>query len=111
MTLFIRDKKNNTILDLDVGVQSREDKSKFVDLSSHVIVEDYSRFLLENLDRKNEIIRDFQDLSELRGWLWESYFMTGKNIGSEEQYSDILSKLREIIGGVAKKYNLYYVED
>jgi hypothetical protein len=111
MTLFIRDNKNNTILDLDVGVQTREDKSKFVELSSIVDVEYYSRFLLENLDRKDEIIPDFQDLSELRGWLWESYFMTGKNIGSEEQYSDVLSKLKEMIKEVATKYNLYYTED
>jgi hypothetical protein len=84
MTIFIRDKKNNSILSLDVGVQAREDKSKFVELSSVVDVEYYSRFLLNNLDIKNEIISDFQELSELRGWLWESYFMTGKNIGSEE---------------------------
>jgi|TARA_R110000851_G_scaffold56073_3_gene131198 hypothetical protein len=111
MTIFIRDKKNNSILSLDVGVQAREDKSKFVELSSVVDVEYYSRFLLNNLDIKNEIISDFQELSELRGWLWESYFMTGKNIGSEEQYSDVLSKLKEMVKEVVTKYCLYYTED
>ena len=111
MTLFIRDNKNNSILELDVGIQSREDKSKFVELSSQVIVEYYSKFLLENQNQSEEIITDFEELSELRGWLWESYFMTGKNIGSEEQYADVLSKLKETIKDTATKYNLYYTED
>lgn len=110
MTIFIRDQKNKTILDLEYYIETKDNYS-FIEISSSIIIDTYSQFLVNNLNRKDEIIQDFDDLSELRGWLWEVYFMSEKNIGSDEQYSNVLSKLREIIKGVANKYNLYYTED
>jgi len=48
-------------------------------------------------------------LNELRGWLWERYFMTGKNDGS--QIDDVIDKLKIILTKVAKDYNLVLIQD
>ena len=104
MILFIRDKKRQTIVDLDVYKTEG-----YIELHSGVMIESYSKFLLENLDRKDEIIEDFDMISELRGWLWEVYFMGGKN--TADKYDDVLKHLRAMIRGIAVKYDLYYVED
>ena len=69
MVLFIRNKKNRSIVDLDVYT-----KEGYIEITSCVLIDTYSEFLLENLDRKEEIISDFNEISELRGWLWEKYF-------------------------------------
>ena len=104
MTLFIRNKKNRTIVDLEFY------KTKgHVELHSSVIIDTYSKFLLENLDRKDEIVNDFNEISELRGWLWESYFMGDEN--TDDKYDDILKILRDRLHEISKKYDLYYVED
>ena len=108
MILYLRDKNNNTIVDLECYIKS-EDGSSYVELHSAVDIHRYSFFLLENQDRKLEIIADFSTIDELRGWLWEKYFMGGTN--DPDKYDDIISKLREILRMVAKKYDLGYVED
>jgi len=104
MVLFIRNKDNDTILDLEVYASKG-----YVELKSVIDVENYSIFLLENLNKSKEIIEDFQELSELRGWLWEVYFMAERN--TSDKYNDVLEILRVRIKEIAKKYDLYYVED
>ena len=107
MILFIRDKKNNTILDLDVYVSS---ESGLIDISATVVIEHYSRFLLSSPeDRREEIISDFDELQEIRGWLHESYFLNRKNC--EKEYDRLLEVLRKMIKEFAHKHGLGYVED
>lgn len=108
MTLFLRNKNNRSIVDLELYVK-KENGKQFVELHSGVIIDKYSEFLLENLDKKEEIIEDFTEISELRGWLWESFFMDDENDGSK--YQEVLSLVRARLKETAKKYNLYYVED
>jgi len=48
-------------------------------------------------------------MSELRGWLWERYFMGGDN--DPEEYPNVIKGLQALLQGHAEKYNLYYVED
>ncbi len=108
MTLYLRNEKNKTLLDLDVWVKI-EEGNRFVELHSTVDIKHYSELLLNNLDKKNRIIHDFDKLSELRGWLWERYFMMGKNDGS--QIDDIIDKLKKILNKVAKDYNLALIQD
>lgn len=71
-------------------------------------IENYSNFLLKS-DNKQEIISDFDFLSELRGWMWENYFMTKKNTPSE--YDNVLSELRKIIESISDKYDLLFITD
>jgi len=122
MILFIRDKKNNTILDAELTIKWHEDNKKdnkkenknpdnyYVELSSLVCIEPYSRLLLSTPEEeREEIIATFDALQELRGWLWESYFMNKKN--TSDEYDNVLKELRTMLKGVAEKYDLYYVED
>jgi len=108
MILFLRNKRRQTIVDLDCYVKTEEGR-RFVEISSSVMIDTYSKFLLENLDRKDEIIEDFTIISELRGWLWEKYFCGGDN--DPEEYENIITQLQALLQGIAEKYNLYYVED
>lgn len=108
MILFLRNQKNRTIVDVECFVKT-EDGRKFVELHASVIIDEYSKFLLENLDRKDEIIEDFSAMSELRGWLWEKYFCGGDN--DPEEYPNVIKGLQALLQGHAEKYNLYYVED
>jgi hypothetical protein len=112
MILFLRNKRRQTIVDLDCYVKTEYEGNtsrKFVEISADVAIDTYSKFLLENLDRKDEIIEDFTIISELRGWLWEKYFCGGDN--DPEEYNNIIKQLQALLQGIAEKYDLYYVED
>jgi len=108
MIFFLRNNKNQTIVDLEVFVKTEND-NKFIELHCNIDIEYYSNFLLENLDQKANIISTFAKISELRGWLWERYFMGGKN--DPKKYGDVLEKLRTYLKDVATIFDLYYVED
>ena len=106
MTIFLRDQKNNTILDVDIWV----DDYSHVEVSSVVIIKEYSNFLL-NLpkEKQKKAIDDFDNLSELKGWLWEVYFTTGKN--TPEHIDNVKKEIKKKIKKVSEKYNLLLIED
>jgi hypothetical protein len=108
MILFLRNDKNESIVDIECFVK-KEDGREFVELHASVIIEPYSKFLLENLDKKDDIISDFSKVSELRGWLWESYFMGGDN--DPKEYDNIIEILRKELQKMSEYYKLSYVED
>lgn len=104
MILFLRDKLNRTILDVEVFTNENGD----VDLSSSVIIKPYSDFLINNLEDDLKIIRDFSELQDLRGWLWERYKAT---VNKNPDKMEVVNQLRPILKKVAGEYNLRYVED
>lgn len=108
MTLFLRDEKNNSIVDLEYYV-ANEGNVPYLELSVSIDIKYYSVLLLSNRDRALQIINDFDNIQELRGWLWEVYFMGGKNDAGK--YSDVLKELREMFKDVANRYKLSLVED
>jgi hypothetical protein len=108
MILFLRNNKRETIVDIECFVKT-EDQRKFVELHASVIIEPYSKFLLDNLDKKDQIISDFSNIDELRGWLWESYFMGRDN--DPKEYPNIIEILRKRLQELAEYYKLSYVED
>lgn len=104
MTLFLRTQKNFTILDVEYYKKEGQ-----LDVRAVIDITQYSKLLLENLERKDEIISTFRDLTDLRGWLWERYFMGEEN--TDLEYDNVLKELRNILKEAATKFNLYYVED
>ena len=110
MTLFLRNEKNETILDLEVWVKT-EDSYSFVELSSSIDIKNYSLMLIKNTDKekKIEMISDFDELSELRGWLWEVFFMVKNN--EPKEYDSVVQELKVILKKVADKYGLFVVQD
>lgn len=112
MTFYLRDENNKTLFNADVWVKTEHEPNltySFVELSASVNISNYSKFLLENQNKSNKIISDFDNLSELRGWLWERFFMTGRNDGT--QIDDVVEKLKVILGKVARDYKLYLIAD
>ncbi len=105
MILFLRNKKNESIVDIDLYINENDS----VELHASVIIEPYSKFLLENLDKAEEIIEDFSEIDGLRGWMWEVYFSVKENVSGE--YNNVLKLVRSRILEIANKYNLSYVED
>lgn len=97
-----------TIAEVECYVKS-EDGSQYIELQASVDIPAYSNLLLTNLERSDEIIADFAGISELRGWLWESYFMGKQN--DPEKYNDVIKILRTHFENIMRKYNLMYVED
>lgn len=106
---YLRNKDNRTIVDTECYLKKEENNFEYVEISSVVDINYYSKFLLENLDRKDEIIADFEDLQELRCWLWETYVMVKQN--PKDDYYDVIKILRKMFMCIADKYNLCYVED
>ena len=92
MTHFLRTKDNKSIVDIDAWKD---------DLSAVVIIDEYSKFLLDNLNRKEEIIEDFYLLSEIRGEYHETPNQT-------ETPDELVGRRVKEIG---KKYDLAYVTD
>jgi hypothetical protein len=112
MILFLRNDKRETLVDIECFVKTEyeaNESRKFVEINASVIIEPYSKFLLDNQDRAAEIIKDFSDISELRGWLWEKFFMGGDN--DPEKYDEVIKLLREGLQDIAQSYKLSYVED
>lgn len=71
------------------------------DLSSLVCIDGYSKFLLTNLDKKDEIISDFYFLQEIRCEYWENPKQT-------ETPRELAARRYIEIG---KKYGLGYSTD
>ena len=112
MILFLRDKKKRSIVDCECYIKKDEkfDDNSFIEISVSIDIRAYSELLLSKFAAmSDEIINDFTELSELRGWLWESYFIGEDN--DSEKYSDVIRILREMFIKVAEKYDLYYIED
>jgi len=107
MTLYLRDDKGDNILDIDICVKTNGESS-YVELISLVHIPIYSNLLLNNLNKKNKIIHDFDNLRNLRGWLWERYFMIGEN--DVNKFDHIIEQLKRILTKVAKDYNLNLIE-
>ena len=113
MVHFLRDKNNNTLLEAMVYVDGYEhgEGKDYVEVRSGINVIHYSAFLLTASDRKtqNKIINIFYDLDELRGWLWENYFMVKKNIASEKD--NVEKEVGRMFKNAAEQLGLYYVTD
>lgn len=104
MILFLRNKNNQTIFEADIYVSD-----DVVELHSTVDIENYSKLLTSNLDRENEIIRTFDELSELRGWMWERYFSSKKN--KPKELNNVIDEVRNRLTKVAKSLSLSVVTD
>lgn len=108
MVMFIRNDKNETLVDLDVYIKL--DEIEYVELSVLINIKNYSKFLLDNIDKQDMIIQTFEDLSELRGWLWEVYFMNRQNTGDE--YDNVTKQIKEIFKTVCNTFpTLHIVKD
>jgi hypothetical protein len=108
MILFLRNSKNESIVDIELF-----EKGDYIELRSVICIQPYSELLLSEFVNNpigvDEMIKTFDELSELRGWLWEVYFMGEQNTASE--FENVLKEVQTRLKGVAKKYNLNFITD
>ena len=112
MVLFLRDQYNRTLLDLDISKVPNNvfGSPGYTEIHSVVDIRPYSWFLLNLPEGQREtFINAFDELQELRGWLWEVYFANKENTSLE--YGNVLEILRCKLHNVAEDFGLYYVED
>lgn len=91
MVHFLRDHKNNTIVDCDASAD---------DIGCLVDIQHYSIFLLHNLTRTREIVADFAAIQEIRGEFFESGWK-----GTPDELAEVRVRV------LADKYGLVYVTD
>lgn len=109
MTLFLRNRDGKTLVDIELYTKT-DGSYSYVEVSSSINIENYSLLLLDTIkNHQYEIIGLFDELSELRGWLWEVYFCSTKNTKAE--YANVLAELRKYLRKIAHDYDLQYVED
>ena len=115
MIYFLRDKDNNTIIETECWVKtdynSDGSKHEYVEISSSVDVMHYSSYLLElgKSEEALDFIITINALSELRRWLWESFFMVNDN--TPNKLDDVRAKISEFYSDSAKNLNLNFVTD
>lgn len=107
MVHFLRDNKGKTIIETECYIKT--DDWKYIEVSSSVDITNYSNFLLSNPEKSGLIIERINELDELRGWLWESYFMVEKN--DPNKINDVNDKIRSFYQHVADELNLYNISD
>jgi hypothetical protein len=94
MVHFLRNKKNNTIIECEVYTH---------DLSSVVSILEYSELLLSLPNEKQlEFVNDINELAEIRGWWWEKEEMFG-------DWDSINEFVAQTFINFSKKWDLYYV--
>ncbi len=103
MTIYLRTPENDTLIDITVFQNGNHP-----DIRSDVIIKNYSKFLLDNHYRRHEIIKKFDDLSEMRGWLHEVYLSVENKNATKE---DVIQRVKLILQGVCNDFKLNIVTD
>lgn len=100
--------KKSTIVDIEVYTQDN-----YIEMHSVICIEPYSDLLIktysEEPNRVPELIETFDELQELRGWLWEDYFMDNKN--TIDKYDDVIDDINNQLKNVASKFDLFLIKD
>ena len=104
MILFIRNNKNQTIVDLEIY-----ERDGYVKMGITIDIANYSALLLEKIEMAEEIIGDFDSITELKGWLWEVHFKGAQN--TADKFEEALKVIKDILVKTSEKYDLMYVED
>lgn len=109
MIHFLRNSENRTIIETEVYNKTEDEYYTYTEVSSAVDIAHYSLFLIQYQNNKLNIISTINDLSELRGWLWENYYMVGRNDGTK--LDDINEKVSEFYNNASEKLGLNYIVD
>jgi hypothetical protein len=109
MIHYIKDNKNNTLIDLECWNKTENNKT-FTEISVGVDIKNYSLFLI-NMDKnkRNVFIHTIDALSGLRSWLWENFYRKAVNNG--EDIDEIQKEIADAFECLANDFNLKYTTD
>ncbi len=103
MTICLRTKENKTVVDIELDGGN-------LDIRAATIIPEYSKILVDAYSTNSEwedVITDFTEIDEIRGWFWEVYLEQVDNPGFEQVKAAVIEKLQPI----AQKYGLAIVTD
>lgn len=104
MVINLRNKDKQNVVDIEINVAVRDwNLSEYVDLRSSVDLELYSKILLDNIDRKEEVIDDFVEIDRLRTWLHESFLMLSNTV---KDYQRVVDAVKKRVTDIGDKYGL-----
>lgn len=103
MTIYLRNDRNRTIAEVEIYNKN----SVTADVSACVNIEHYSEFLVNNLDKKDLIIEDFENVAGLRRWYWE-VFMEQRD---EPTHEETVKEIKRILTKIAMTHDLNLVTD
>ena len=103
MTLFLRDKKNNTLCECDFFT---DDGS--LDVSCSVSILNYTKLLMRIQKDIWAASKIFEGLDQMRGLLWE---MNTEVMGKDYDMEKAIDIVRTEYEKAAKLYDLFIVED
>jgi len=121
MVIYLRDKNGNNLFETEIYIKTDYEKDgsshRYVELSTNIYIEGYSELLINVMDAGYagnsieilNLINTFDNLYELRGWLWESYFMNKKN--NPDEINLVIKEVKTMLDIVAIKYHLNLIED
>lgn len=99
------------VTDVIISKEANEHRTPkfYTELDTDIFPKHYSQFLIENQNRWDEIANDFQDIFNLRNWLW---FYSKTNDGwTSEKHEQAIQYVKEFIKNITFKYdNLYMIE-
>ena len=119
MTYYIRDKRNRDIVDLEFWVKTDYELTpphRYLEISTYIDAKNYGKLLLDRSERFSRkylenLMNDMSEIQELRGWMWENYFSSKQNTGSDEDQRKINDYIFTLLKEVCNKYDLYLVTD
>lgn len=104
MVINLRNKDKQNVVDIEINVAVRDwNLSEYVDLRISVDLELYSKILLDNIDRKEEVIDDFVEIDQLRTWLHESFLMLSNTV---KDYQRVVDAVKKRVTDIGDKYGL-----
>lgn len=106
MELYLKSQDNKNLFTARVWVQDDyQYEYSYVELATAINIKNYSNFLVDNIKKKTKIIDDFDNLNELRGWLWERVFLDDK-VNDSTHKNRVVDKLKIILNKIANDYKL-----
>ena len=105
--MFLSD-DNVNVVTVDVFVcGSTQDHPAYVNAKGSISLRGYGQVIIKNLDRKDEIVSDFELIHSLGGWLCSLY--SGKTI-KEEKLDEVKDVVEIYLRKLADKYKLTFYE-
>ncbi|SRR5579872_2686050 len=113
MTFYLRNEMGETLVDVELNIKKGEKfQEGYVELHSEVAVKPFfvlgQKVFQEGGDIA-EFLNCFEDVQELRGWMWETYFAAKKNTGAA--FTEVQHIVEGLLKSLAEKYTLQFVQD
>lgn len=110
MIFQIRAKDIGTMVDIETYITSKE-LGSYTELRTWISIKEYTEYLLNIKDsiKQLEFCIMIDEVSEMRGWLWEVYKPSKKT--NEEQMNDIILHIKTVFKNICNMFERLYINE